>query len=334
MNILLLATGGTIGSTKSANGLAPKEQNELLLLQYYKEKYPNKAIHFDTKSLCSILSENADDAFYEILFSYFSKADFTKYAGIILLHGTDTLSFTAPLLAMLFGYLQKPICLVSSNHILEGKNANGLLNFHAAVRYIESGCLGFVVPYQNHDGRMLYHLATRIMEADAFLDDFQSAQALPLAELKDNHICFLQDEKLPIQKAIKQKQYRKIALTSFENEVLFLKLYPNFPFELISLEDERIKAILFSAYHSGTAPQTELAAFIKRAKEKGIDVYLSPLKRDAMQYASTTALLKAGVQPLYSMTNEAALAKLKLAYNQNDMSIEAFLQENLYFEEI
>lgn len=335
MNILVVATGGTIGSAAADAVISPNGAQTLRLLELYKENYPQDRNTFKTHSLCAVLSENANDAFYEILLSYFKTADFSAVDGIVLLHGTDTLSFTAPLLAMALRELEKPFCFVSSNHILEDENANGIENFRAAVQYIESGNRGFVVPYKNADGRTYYHLATRILEADPFLDDFHSAYDLPLGEYQEGRVVLRENSKNPSLSAFTQKREPLfLNVPKFEKQILFLRSVPNLDFSVIELEKNKTAAVLLTAYHSGTAAETPLKAFAKRAKEKGIDVYLAPVKRAEMQYASTDALLKANVHPLYGMTPEAALAKLKLSYNHPTKSPEEVLSMDLYFEEI
>lgn len=335
MNLLVVATGGTIGSAATNAVISPDGAQTLRLLELYKEHYPKDENHFETYSLCSVLSENANDAFYETLLSHFKQNDFSAFDGVILLHGTDTLSFTAPLLAMALREFPKAFCLVSSNHVLEETNANGLDNFRAAVRYIESGNRGFVVPYKNSDGRTYYHLATHLLEADPFLDDFHSAYDLPLGEYKEDAVVFNEDNKLPTPEALKVPREALFFETpKFEKNILFLRSAPNLDFFAIELDKKQTAAVLLTAYHSGTAAEAPLKAFAKRAKEKGIEVYLAPVKRAETQYASTDALLKENVHPLYGMTPEAALAKLKLAYHHPTKTPEEVLSMNLYFEEI
>ena len=68
---------------------------------------------------------------------YKRQVDFNAYKGLIVLHGSDTLSFTGALLANVF--YDKPIVLVASDKPVEDKTANGFKNFEMAVRYILSG---------------------------------------------------------------------------------------------------------------------------------------------------------------------------------------------------
>ena len=57
------------------------------------------------------------------------------------------------------------------------------------------------------------------------------------------------------------------------------------------------------------------------------------MKRGEDVYASADALFKGKVIPLYNMTPESALAKLKIAYNHPTETVSEILKETLYFED-
>lgn len=333
MKILVLATGGTIGSAAEDGVIAPNGGSELLLLSAYREKFTVTA-DFETRCVCSILSENADDRFYETLIAALQNVDTNRFDGVIVLHGTDTLSFTAALCAMACRRFPLPVCFVSSAYVLTDERQNGVANFHAAVRYIESGLSGFVVPYRNRNGETLLHLATRVFEADPFLADFHSAMDLPLAILREDRVELLSSPLLPTQAQLKAQTASGTSCPQFKKSVLPLKIYPNFAFDAINPDPEAFGAVLCFGYHSGTAPVTSFARFAARLKAVGIPVYLAPVSFADAQYASTDALLRENIQPLYSLTYESALAKLKLACNQGEMPRDEFLKQTLYFETV
>lgn len=334
MHIFVLSTGGTIGSAETDGVIAPAAAQEMTLLRMYRESYMDVP-QFTVRQVCEVLSENADDAFYERLFASLcsipSEAD-----GVIVLHGTDTLSYTAALCAMTCsGMCAVPVGFVSSAYVLSDTRQNGLQNFHAAVAFIAHGGAGFFVPYQNTDGTVQIHLATRVTEADAFLADFHSAKNLPLAEWKENTMLFSDARELPSRQALRSgKAPIDFSSLRLQKSVLPLKLYPNFDFSAIQPNRDTCAAVLLLGYHSGTAPVQTLAAFAKRMQAQQMPVYLAPIPRAAALYASTCALLEIGIQPIFSMTAESAIAKVKLAYNQTVCSPADFLQKELYFEEV
>ncbi len=335
MHIFVLSTGGTIGSHEADGVISPEYGQEMTLLRMYREVYGH-ALRFTVRRVCEILSENADDAFYETLFA--ALCGIPKDAdGVIVLHGTDTLSYTAALCAMACGGVcTAPVGFVSSAYVLSDARQNGLCNFHAAVRYIEAGGAGFFVPYRNADGTVQIHLATRVMEADAFLADFHSAKNRPLAVLQtDGTVEFTSFSDLPNrQRLADARPAVHCTAIRLQKSVLPLKLYPNFDFSAVCPQKDTCAAVLLIGYHSGTAPVQTLTAFVRRMHSQKIPVYLAPIPRTAALYGSTHALLETGIRPMFSVTAESALAKLKLCYNQTAYTPEEFLQKELYFEEI
>lgn len=335
MHIFVLSTGGTIGSAAENGVISPEAGQEMTLLQMYRESYTDK-VQFTVCRVCDILSENADDTFYELLISKL-RAIPSGADGVIVLHGTDTLSYTAALCAMACGGACKvPVGFVSSAYVLSDVRQNGVCNFRAAVRYIECGGMGFFVPYRNTDGSVQIHLATRVMEADAFSADFQSAKKQVLARVTaDGTVQFSGAPDLPSCAQLSNVQETAgLQNLRFQKSVLPLKLYPNLDFSAILPNRESCAAVLLIGYHSGTAPVCALSAFAKRMQAQKIPLYLAPIPRAAALYESTRELLEIGVIPIFSRTAESALAKLKLAYNQTACPPEAFLQKESYFEEV
>lgn len=333
MKILVAATGGTIGSAAKNGVISTDKGQTILLLELFRNAYGDLA-QFQVETLCSVLSENADDAFYETLCAFLKTVNLRDCDGVILLHGTDTLSHSASLCAMAVREVTKPVCFVSSNHVLTQKDANGLANFYAAVRYIEAGFSGFVVPYRNSDGQIQFHLATRLLEADAFLDDFHSAGNCPLAWLNNEQIVCNPAPCVPAQSRLQEKRTPVFGeAIRFSKKILPLKMYPGLNFAAITPNPETCAAVLLLGYHSGTAPEKAVEAFSERCFEASVPVYLAPVKRGEDVYASADALLKGKVVPLYNMTPESAMAKLKIAYNHPTKPAAEILKETLYFED-
>lgn len=89
--------------------------------------------------------------------------------GIILAHGTDTLSFTAAYLALSLGTLSRPVVIVSADYPLSDSRSNGEANIRAAKQIAKSGAGGVFVPYRNpRESRTRVHLGQRLLFARAF----------------------------------------------------------------------------------------------------------------------------------------------------------------------
>lgn len=333
MNLLVLATGGTIGSAPKGTGLDTDAAQTPLLLQMYRRQYED-GTHFTVRQLCAVLSENIEDSFYEALCTALCAPETARFDGVIVLHGTDTLPYTAALCAMACRQLCVPVCFVSSAYVLTDSRQNGLLNLRAAVRYIEAGGAGFVVPFHNTGDTTEIHLATRLLEADPFTDRFSSAADAPLAVLCGDEIRFPASPQLPTQEELRiPLRVCSEAPLCLQKKIALLACFPGMAPKADALSEDYAAALLWG-YHSGTAPQKALADFAAQMRAQNRAVYLAPVKRAAEQYASTNALLACGVRPMYALAAPSALARLKIAYNQSNVPPEALADKVLYYEEV
>lgn len=156
MKILLIYTGGTIGST-TRDGYIDTNATQCgqLLSRYddYAKTFRLEPVTFTTVSPYVILSENLTLSHIASLYQCIRRqlAEDTSYDGIILTHGTDTLQYTAAALCRLFPALPLPLLLVSANYVLDDPRSNGFANFAAAVAGIRRKSLqGVLVSYQNN----------------------------------------------------------------------------------------------------------------------------------------------------------------------------------------
>lgn len=139
MNIAVIFTGGTIGSSIQQNYVSTDSQMPYRLLEMYNESQAKDNPdfpHFMTVEPYTTLSEYMNGSHLNLLIASVQEQLTQEIDGIIVTHGTDTLPFTAAALGMCFAYAKIPILLVSSNYILDDPRANGLTNFAAAVDYI------------------------------------------------------------------------------------------------------------------------------------------------------------------------------------------------------
>lgn len=96
MKILVVFTGGTIGSTENEGYISPDSEKSYRLINMFKDraegKYPD--IDFEIQSPYQMLSENNTCENLRKLASFFLSVDYNQYDGIIVTHGTDTLQYT------------------------------------------------------------------------------------------------------------------------------------------------------------------------------------------------------------------------------------------------
>ena len=193
--ILVVYTGGTIGSVRyvTKEGKVIKGQPKDILKLYpeakdyfksstavtllcdnFFKKYPGykNEVNFDNKLDLEVLSENMSIDIWNKLIQCLREYNFSDYDGIVITHGTDTLGYTANLLAMLYSNIQVPMFLVSSNDSLDSENANGIYNFKGAIDFIKNeGTPGVYVTYADKDKIKVFY-GSRIIQCKQLVDDF------------------------------------------------------------------------------------------------------------------------------------------------------------------
>ncbi len=329
--ITVVMTGGTIGST--VEGSSIDLSSSPVIINEYKKIYGSD-VEFDVLRPFEMLSENSIPKVWEKLGRTLHNCEYDN-DGIIITHGTDTLAYTSAYISMIFGGMQKPVVLVSSNFPIGTENSNGLDNFRSAVELIENESIaGIFVIYRDNRGRNIVHLGSRLTESDTFTDQFYSYGGCPYGEMDTGH--FIRYANAVNPKAFMLKTMENTEITSLKNQVFMIRPYPGIDYSSFEFKNKP-KAILHCMYHSGTACVRDgcysLPEFIKRCKNEGIDTYLSCYKSpDGAKYATAVEIISAGGIPLYNISNEAAYVKLVLAYNQNKISPEEFMDKNIYFE--
>jgi len=129
--ILVIGTGGTIGAKAGSTITADAP---LKILNLYP---PPAGVDLIGRAAFDRFSEHADLAYLEQLCTYMQEIDYSAYRGVVLLHGSDTLTYTAALLAHLLP--NKPLVLVAAGTPPEAPGSNALPNLDLAVQYLLSG---------------------------------------------------------------------------------------------------------------------------------------------------------------------------------------------------
>ena len=145
IRILLILTGGTICSFADEHGERQSDvaQAEALIVKHFRESdsalQGEDAVSFECHRPLDVLSENMTVAHWNTLIDDLKRCDFSCYDGVILLHGTDTLAYTACLLSLLLEGTPIPVMLVSAQLPIDMPDSNGNHNFRRAVELIAGG---------------------------------------------------------------------------------------------------------------------------------------------------------------------------------------------------
>lgn len=292
MRILTIFTGGTIASEYGESDISLSLGKELSLFEGIFD-YDKKDIELESLQLMNIFSENMNTCYWSKLFYEIDKAvKSKKYDGIVVTHGSDTLSFTSALGWEIFRSSPVPIVFTAANLPLENPMSNGKENFKKAVMTAASKKGGVFAVWKNDgddNADALVYRGDNICEADPYYDRFTSFCGENFSQKN-------QEEEFQVD-------------LSFKNKVLFIKCYPSMDFCAYNMENFTAAAVYL--YHSATAPtegKGSICEFIKKCESEGKKVYLASFKHTDKLYSTSNEMLSHGGIPLYGCSPEKAFA--------------------------
>lgn len=307
MRILVIFTGGTIGSSLNNGWISTNSNTKRYLIDNY-IKQSSQDITFFEKEPYTILSENLCAENINTLLYAVEESLSENYDGIIITHGTDTIQYTAAALRYAFGNTSIPVILVSSNYPLYDERANGHSNFAAAVDFICSNkAKGIYVAYKNKNSAALFHDPVRLHNHPENDDALYSMR--PFAESKNGEVNILAEENenplaLGIFSLIKSPQI----LTIF-----------SCPGDSFSYSPEKYNAIIIKPYHSGTlnTANESFIEFCKEAKSKNVPIFVVNIP-DGNLYESSKEFNKLGIIPIVSSAFPSVYTRLWIAISRNE----------------
>ncbi len=259
--ILLLATGGTIASVESKEGLVPGLSAEELL-QYFQHSSQNIDV------TCSILmnrdSTNMQPEHWVKIAEAISN-NYQQYDGFVITHGTDTLAYTSAALSYMLQGLQKPVVLTGSQVPISFKKTDAKKNLSDALRFACEDIGGVFVVF---DSRVIVGTRAVKMRTKSY-DAFESINHPYLAQIKGNDIHYYWKPK--------QCDQDLIVDTSLCPDVFVLKLHPGTKSELFDLIKPLYKGIVIESFGNGGVPFEErsLLPKIKELTESGMVILIS-----------------------------------------------------------
>lgn len=305
--ILVVFTGGTIGSRIADDLIDVVSGQTYRLLNDFLSSTPS-SVEFDVVEPVNILSENARPRDWTAMATAILAAASDEHTGVIVTHGTDTLSYSAAALAFALAGLPIPVVFVASDLPLEDPAANGPVNFRDAVDFIESyEAAGVFVAYCNPDGRRLVHLGSRVRPVSALDHYIHSVDSAHIAEF---------DAAGELHWASTRPQQHPLAVRntapSFSEDVLFVHPYPGLNYERINISG--CAAVVHDLYHSGTATTDATAAqsiigLGERCLDAKIPLFCASVPRLVGTYESSSAFVTAGITPVEQMLSEVAYVK-------------------------
>ncbi|MDO4563427.1 MAG: asparaginase domain-containing protein [Clostridia bacterium] len=309
MKLLLMFTGGTIGSAAKGDFIAADANKPNEIAEMCK-KHCGLDCEYDILTPYSELSENNTGLTVEKLISAAVQISRCDYDGIICTHGTDTLQYSAAALGYALGNGCKPFCLVSSNYPLEDERANGAVNLKYAIKFIkEKSARGVWVVYKNPGENVKVHRATRLLASQSYSDCFYSAANSEFGFYDDCGQFFANPDFY--EASDEMDPLLPCTLSEVCECIERIIPYPGLAYPQIG---KHVKYVLHESYHSGTINTKAAAAqaFFEQMKKRNITVYLTGAS-NGYNYASKRLFADYNIKTLFNRAPIAMYMKLWMA---------------------
>ena len=301
--ILLLATGGTIASVETAEGLSPAQSPERLL-SYVPEA--RSVCHVDVEQPFCIDSTNIQPEHWVALSKRIC-AVYDEYDGFVVTHGTDTMAYTAAALSYLVQSGSKPIVLTGAQKPISALITDARKNLLDSLRFAShDGVHGVYVVF---DGKAILGTRARKVRSKSY-SAFESIN-YPVA-------AFLDDRRILQYVDAGERQSAVRFYDALCPSVFVLKLLPGIRPDILEYIGERYDAIILESYGVGGVPQYGQRDFLRGLEALTARGKIAVIATQVMLEGSDAELYEVGFRAIhhcnvlqaYDMTVEAAAVKL------------------------
>ncbi|MPQ48686.1 type I asparaginase [Marinifilum sp. N1E240] len=311
-SILLIYTGGTIGMVNDpvSGSLIPFDFDHIIkqVPELNEFGYELNSIAFDPLIDSSNLNPEVWVKIAELI-----KENYERYDGFVVLHGTDTMSFSASALSFMLDNLQKPVILTGSQLPIGTLRTDGKENLITAIEIaaaykngqamVPEVCIVF-------ENQLFRGNRTTKHNAEHF-NAFYSYNYPDLAKIGININYNYSAIHYP-------SQPRNLEISTQMNpNIAILKLFPGITKQVVDaiLNTEGLKGVVMESYGAGNAPTDPwFINTIKEAIDKGIIIYnITQCAAGSVKmglYETSLELLNVGVVSGRDITTEAAITKL------------------------
>lgn len=314
-SVLLIYTGGTIGMVENAETGALEPFN----FSHLRSNVPEmKRLNFNVETYLFDppldSSDISPDNWKEI--TRVVQDNYTKYDGFVILHGTDTMAYTASAMSLMMENLTKPVIFTGSQLPIGKLRTDGKENLITALEIAadKDSSRYPVAPEVCVYMQNLLMRGNRTTKVNA--ENFSAFNCPNYPYLAVAGVNIRYEDKY-----ILQPQYNKPVnfYYDLDENVTILKLFPGIKKEMVDaiLSVPGLKGVVLETYGSGNAPSDKwFIESLKSAVDKGIVIVnvsqcLSGTV-EMFRYEAGQQLAKVGVASGYDITTEAALAKLMI----------------------
>lgn len=299
--ILIIHTGGTLGMDLTGEpGDASRFKERLM--KYVPRIF--EMAHVEVEILFNKDSSNIRPADW-IRIAKEIHSNLNDWDAFVVIHGTDTMSFTASALSFILENTTKPIILTGSQRPIMDPMSDAPRNLLNAVELAVHGRIQEVCVF--FDSLLLRGNRSKKLSIPSF-GAFDSPNLAPLAKIGATTVYSQQNALSPHPYSFDPR---------IETRIVSMSLFPGFDVEpFFSLTEKNIKGLVLQAFGPGDIPIGEgsISHLIKHLTEKGIPTVICSQsiygRVDLSLYETGRAALLAGAISAHDMTWEASVAKM------------------------
>lgn len=309
--ILMIATGGTIASKETENGLTPAMTGEELAASVpgIKDK-----CEITVMQLMNIDSTNMRPRLWQLMSDTIIE-HYNDHDGFVILHGTDTMAYTAAALSYLIQDSPKPIVLTGSQKPMGNPYTDAKINLYQSILYaLDNHSCDVTVVF---NGKAIAGTRARKQRTRSFAA-FESMNFPVLALIHDDKILRYFRDREPSMDDLK-------AYHNLNDRVFVLKLTPEVKADIFHLLSSHYDAIILETFGIGGIPEYDdsfekaifdwvnsgkTLAVTTQVPEEGCDMEVYKVGK---KYSEHPGILQAG-----DMTTESIVAKLMWILGQTN----------------
>ena len=311
-NILLIYTGGTIGMVKDYDSGVLKAFNFKKLLKNIPE-LTQLGCDIDSYSFDTPIDSSNMNTSYWTLIATVIEERYEQYDGFVVLHGSDTMSYTASALSYMLENLTKPVIFTGSQLPIGDLRTDAKENLITSIQIAALQKKGRAV-IQEVGLYFEYKLyrANRTTKINA--EHFEAFASLNYPPLVESGVHLKINDEFLIKKNPRKKL---VVHKNMDTNVAILKLFPGLSESVVEsiLQTPNLKALIIETYGAGNAPTEDwLLSSVKKAVKKGLHIVnVTQCSGGSVimgRYETSAQLKKMQIINGKDITTEAAITKL------------------------
>lgn len=328
-SILIIYTGGTIGMYENPRTGA-LENFDFNQLMHYVPEVVKFGYHIDHYSFSPPIDSSDITPERWVQLAHIIRDHYAHYDGFVILHGTDTMSYTASALSFMLENLSKPVIFTGSQLPIGQIRTDGKENLLTAIEIAATRqpngqplvcevCIFF-------ERKLMRGNRTTKTHAQGF-NAFKSYN-YPAIIKAGTHLEYHPEHALPMPSA----DAPLIVHDTLDDNILVLTLFPGIRRESVEhlLATPHLRAVIIKTYGSGNAPQQAwLVTLIRQLQGEGVVVVNITQclqgRVEMQRYGTGLQLLKAGVINGYDSTIESMITKLMVLLGQEGITQERLI---------